>query len=47
MSCTSYVDFDLQNDYWEGFTQATEATSLFVWKFYGKLIHCRINYPGS
>lgn len=39
MHCASYSNPDLQNVYWEGFTQAEEATNLFVWvNFLGSAI---------
>lgn len=30
--CASYSDHDLQNAYWEEFTQSIEVTNMFVWK---------------
>jgi len=47
MPCADYIDTDLQNAFFEGFTQGVEVTNLFVWNFYGELIHAAINYPGS
>ena len=47
MPCADYTDCNLQNAYFEGFTQAVEATNLFVFNFFGELIHAAINYPGS
>ncbi|CDF33017.1 unnamed protein product [Chondrus crispus] len=37
----------MQNAYFKGFTQGVEVTNLFVWNFYGELIHAAINFPGS
>eukprot|EP00171_Calliarthron_tuberculosum_P023637 IDg23637t1 len=47
MPCASYVDADLQNAYWEGFTQAVEVTNLFVWNFHGEIVYAALNFPGS
>ena len=47
MPCAEYLDGDLQNAYFEGYTQKVEVTNLFVWNFYGELIHAAINFPGS
>ena len=47
MPCPSYVQPDLQNAYWEGFTQAHEVSNLFMWNFSGELIHAGIKFPGS
>ena len=45
--CAEYTDVDLQNAYFEGYTQCVEVTNLFVWNFYGELIHAAVNFPGS
>ena len=45
--CPSYVQPDLQNVYWEGFTQAYEVSKLSVWSFSSELIHAGINFPES
>ena len=45
--CADFTDADLQNAYWEGYTQSVEVTNLFVWNFSGEIIHAVINYPGS
>ena len=47
MPCADYTDVDTQNAYFEGFTQGVEVTNLFVWNFYGELIHAAVNFPGS
>ena len=47
MPCADYTDTSLQNAYFEGFTQGVEVTNLFVFNFYGELIHAAMNYPGS
>lgn len=47
MPCADYTDTNLQNAYFEGFTQGVEVTNLFVFNFFGELIHAAINYPGS
>ena len=47
MPCASYSDPDVQNAFWEGYTQAHEVTNLFVWNFYGELIFAAVNFPGS
>jgi len=47
MACADYTDPDLQNAYFEGFTQNVEVTNLFVWDFRGEIIHAALNFPGS
>ena len=47
MPCADYIDQDLQNAYFEGFTQGVEVMNLFVFNFFGELIHAAVNYPGS
>lgn len=45
--CADYVDTDIQNAYFEGYTQQDEVTNLFVFDFKGELIFAAVNYPGS
>ena len=47
MPCVDYTDQDLQNAYNEGYIQSVEVTNLFVWNFYGEIIHAAVNNPGS
>jgi len=47
MPCAIYTNPDLQNAYFEGFTQAVEVSNLFVWNFQGEIIHAAINFPGT
>jgi len=47
MPCAVQDEPLLENAYWEGFTQAHEATYVFVWNFYGEIIHAAINFSGS
>jgi len=47
MPCANSGDADVQNAYWEGFTQAQEVTNLFAFNFLGEIIHAGINFPGS
>lgn len=47
MVCADYTDPNLQNAYFEGFTQNIEVTNLFVWIFHGELIHTAVHFPGS
>ena len=47
MPCADYTDTNLQNAYFEGFTQGVEVTNLFVWNFYGEIVHAGVNFPGS
>ena len=47
MPCADYTNVDLQNAYFEGYTQEVQLTNLFVWKFFGEIIHAAINFPGS
>ena len=47
MPTANYTDSNLQNAYFEGFTQNEEVTNLFVFNFFGEIIHGAINFPGS
>ena len=47
MPVVKYEDDDLQNGYWEGFTQSHEDTNIFAFSFMGALIHGAINFPGA
>ena len=47
MPCADYTDTNLQNAYFEGYTQNVEVTNLFVWNFFGEIVHAAVNYPGS
>ena len=47
MPCADYTDVDLQNAYFEGFTQNVEVTNLFVRNFFGDIIHASVSYPDS
>ena len=42
-----YVDTDIQNAYYEGYTMSVQVTNLFVFNFKGELIHAALNFPGS
>ncbi len=44
MPCAEYTDIDLQNAYFEGYTQCAEVTNLFVWNFYGEIIHAAVKF---
>ena len=46
MPCATYTDPDLQNAFWEDFTQCDEVTNLFVWNFYGEIIYAAVYFPG-
>jgi len=45
--CRLYIDTDLQNAFFEGSIQGVKVINLFVWNFYGELIHAAINYHGN
>ncbi len=47
MPCVCYGDDDIQNAFWEGFTQQHEVTNLLVWNFFGEIIFAALNFPGS
>ncbi|CDF40129.1 unnamed protein product [Chondrus crispus] len=47
MACADFTNANLQNAYFEGYTQAVEVTNLFVFNFFRELIHAAVNYPGS
>ena len=47
MPCADCTNANLQNAYFEGYTQAVEVTKLFVFNCFGELIHAAVNYPGS
>lgn len=42
-----YGNTDLQNPYYEGYTQQEEVTNLFVFSSFGKIVHAATNYTGS
>lgn len=41
-----FMDPNIRNGYFSGFSQGTEVRNLLVWSFKGEVIHARINYPG-
>lgn len=43
----NYGDLNLQNAYYEGYTQSKEVANLFVFKFFGEIILAGVNHPGS
>lgn len=45
--CSDYINCDIQNSYYEGYTTSVEVTNLFVYNFKGDLIHAALNFPGS
>eukprot|EP00171_Calliarthron_tuberculosum_P005428 IDg5428t1 len=45
--CADYVDADMQNAYYEGYTGNVEVTNLLVFNFFGEIIHAGVNFPGS
>ncbi|KAI0558517.1 DDE endonuclease [Gracilaria domingensis] len=45
--CQNYGNEELQNAFYEGFTQQEEVTNLFVFNFFGEVIHAAISFPGS
>lgn len=45
--CADYSNKDVQNAYYEGYTGNVEVTNIFVFNFYGEIIHAGVNYPGS
>ena len=45
MSCST--DRDVQNEFFEGYTQNVEVTNLFVSDFKGQIIQAGSNFPGS
>ena len=47
LPCADYTNADLQNAFYEGYTQSVEVTNSFVWNFFGEIIQAGINYPGS
>lgn len=47
MLCADYEHPDLQNAYYEGYTGNVEVTCMFVFNFFGEIIHAGVNYPGS
>lgn len=38
---------DMQNAYYEGYTENVKVTNLLMFNFHGKIIHADVNYPGS
>ena len=47
MPTATCMDVNLQNAYFEGFTQQHEVTNLLAFNFKGEIIHAALNYPGS
>lgn len=45
--CADYINTDIQNAYYEGYTGNVEVTNLLVYSFDGCLIHAALNFPGS
>ena len=45
--CADYIDADIQNGYYEGFTCSVQVTNLLVFSFDGCLIHKGLNFPGA
>lgn len=43
--CVSFANNDMQNAYYQGYTQQVEVPNLLVWLFSGKIIHAAINHP--
>ena len=44
MPCENYAKILMQNSYWEGFTHGDKVTNLFVWKFFGEILHTSVNF---
>lgn len=47
MPCAGYMDTNLQNACSKRFMQGVEDTNLFVWNFFGEVIHATVNRPGG
>lgn len=47
MLCADFIDSNIQNAYYTGYTCEVELTNLFVFKVHVKVIHKAINNPGS
>lgn len=45
--CADYVDNDVQNAFYEGYTCTVNVTNLLVYNFKGEIIHAAVNYPGT
>ena len=47
MPTATFVDVNLQNAYFEGFTQQDEVTNSLAFNFKEEIIHAALNYSGS
>lgn len=45
MKTSEYVDEDVQNTFYKGYTHTEDITNLFVFNFFGILIHATFNFP--
>ena len=47
MPCADYTNKNIQNACYEGCACSEEVTNLFVFNFFGELIHAAVNFPGA
>lgn len=47
LPCADYNDVNVQNAFYESYTCNVEVTNIFVFNFFGEVIHAGVNYPGS
>lgn len=47
MPCSNFINADMQNAYYEGYTPAVEVSNLVVWIVVGKIIHTAITFLRS
>ncbi|KAI0565152.1 DDE superfamily endonuclease [Gracilaria domingensis] len=47
LSCAEYVDPNIQNAYYDGYTCRVDITNLLVYNFFGEVIHAAVNFAGS
>lgn len=45
MTCAAYNSSELHNYLLERFTQETEVSDIYVWNFFGELVHAGVHFP--
>lgn len=47
LPCATYKNLDMKNEYYKWYTGNVKETNLFVFNFFGVIIHAAINFSGS
>lgn len=45
--CSDYIDWDVQNEYYEGYVTLLDVVNLLVYNANGELVHYGLNFSGS